>query len=291
MYDEAGHILGEYTATGALIQETIWMGDTPIATLQPNGSSVAIYDVHTDHLGTPRKITRPSDNGLMWRWDPDTFGTAAPSPTGLGTFNYNLRFSGQYSLIESGLYYNYFRTYDPRMGRYLESDPIGMYGGTNPYVYVLGNPLHNRDPMGLWGGPDIPIIGPFIYDVTTAILEFHYERNSINGNIQPADISGIDPALWDQLPASQAIWHNVGGAHNRKFVTKNGGHCEAVFDSAGHAVTDPRNMASYNYYGPSGLIDGAGHALYDVLPYLVLGNSPDDPTNIVRRLIAPITNR
>jgi YD repeat-containing protein len=70
VYDEAGHILGEYTNTGALIQETIWMGNIPVATLLPSGSTVAIYYVHTDHLGTPRKITRPLDNGLMWRWDP-----------------------------------------------------------------------------------------------------------------------------------------------------------------------------------------------------------------------------
>src|ERR1700677_413576 len=88
IYDESGHILGEYTGTGALIQETIWMGDTPVATVQQNGSSIAIYYVHTDHLGTPRKITRPSDNGLMWRWDPDTFGTVSPNtnPSGFGTF-------------------------------------------------------------------------------------------------------------------------------------------------------------------------------------------------------------
>ena len=84
MYDESGHLLGEYTGTGALIQETIWMGDTPVATMQPNGSSVAIYYVHTDHLGTPRKITRPSDNGLMWRWDPDTFGSVAPNTNPAG---------------------------------------------------------------------------------------------------------------------------------------------------------------------------------------------------------------
>jgi uncharacterized protein RhaS with RHS repeats len=100
MYDEAGHILGEYTASGALIQETIWMGDTPIATLQPDPvSGVDIYYVHTDHLGTPRKGTRPSDNGLMWRWDPDTFGSVVPNtnPAGLGAFSYNMRFPGQYS--------------------------------------------------------------------------------------------------------------------------------------------------------------------------------------------------
>src|SRR6202041_1073968 len=104
MYDEAGHILGEYTGTGTLTQETIWMGDTPVATVQPNGSSVSIYYVHTDHLGTPRKITRPSDNGLMWRWDPDTFGNLPPNtnPAGLGTFTYNLRFPGQYYDAETG---------------------------------------------------------------------------------------------------------------------------------------------------------------------------------------------
>ncbi len=153
MYDEAGHLLGEYSNTGALIQETIWMGDIPVATLLPSGSTVAIYYVHTDHLGTPRKITRPSDNGLMWRWDPDTFGSAAPNtnPSGLGTFTYNLRFPGQYSLNESGLYYNYLRTYDPNMGRYIESDSIGLAGGSySTYAYAKDNPLSFTDPFGLF---------------------------------------------------------------------------------------------------------------------------------------------
>src|ERR1700722_10039228 len=152
MYDEAGHILGEYTGAGGLIQETIWMGDIPVATLQPNGASVAIYYVHTDHLGTPRKITRPSDNGLMWRWDPDTFGSLNPNtnPAGLGAFNYNLRFPGQYSLNESGLYYNFYRDYDPQMGRYVESDPVGLYGGSySTYSYTNNNPVSRSDPEGL----------------------------------------------------------------------------------------------------------------------------------------------
>src|ERR1035438_138935 len=43
VYDEAGHILGEYSSTGALIEETVWMGDTPVATLRPNGTSISIY--------------------------------------------------------------------------------------------------------------------------------------------------------------------------------------------------------------------------------------------------------
>ena len=151
MYDEAGHILGEYSGTGALIEETVWMGDTPVATIRPSGSTIIVYYVHTDHLGTPRKVTRTSDNGLMWRWDPDTFGSVAPNtnPAGLGAFTYNLRFPGQFSLNESGLYYNYFRDYDPTMGRYLESDPIGLNAGVNTYAYGAENPISFIDPSGL----------------------------------------------------------------------------------------------------------------------------------------------
>jgi RHS repeat-associated protein len=174
MYDEAGHILGEYTSTGALIEETVWMGDSPVATLRPNGSGgVLIYYVHTDALGTVRKVTRPSDNGLMWRWDPDTFGSVAPNgnPAGLGTFSYKLRFPGQYALSESGLNYNYYRDYDPQMGRYLESDPIGLAGGSySTYAYVRGNPISHADPNGLL---DV-FVGGF-GDVNTGIVK-DYQR-------------------------------------------------------------------------------------------------------------------
>jgi YD repeat-containing protein len=74
VYDEAGHLLGEYSSAGALMQETVWMGDIPVATLRPNGSTacttnpVCIFYVHTDHRGTPRKVTTStSANSLMWR--------------------------------------------------------------------------------------------------------------------------------------------------------------------------------------------------------------------------------
>ena len=98
MYDEAGHVIGEYGSGGTLVQETVWMGDIPVATLQPNGNSISVYYIHTDQLNAPRVVTRPLDNGVEWRWDTDPFGTVAANqnPAGLGTFVYNLRFPGQY---------------------------------------------------------------------------------------------------------------------------------------------------------------------------------------------------
>ncbi|MGH7867903.1 MAG: RHS repeat domain-containing protein [Candidatus Dormibacteraceae bacterium] len=150
-YDEAGHLLGEYNGSGNLIEETVWLGDIPVATLQPNGSSVAINYVHTDQLNTPRKVTRSSDNALEWRIDQDSFGTASSNqnPGGLGTFVYNLRFPGQLYMVETGLNYNYARDYDPQVGRYIESDPIGLKGGISTYAYVHDNPVSFVDATGL----------------------------------------------------------------------------------------------------------------------------------------------
>jgi RHS repeat-associated protein len=126
-----------------------------------------LYYIHPDHLGTPRAITRESDNQVVWRWDnTEPFGNSAPNenPSSLGVFAYNLRFPGQYFDVETGTHYNYFRDYDPAIGRYIESDPIGLGGGTNTYAYVSGNPVRFIDPRGLQAfprpRPPIPIPSP-----------------------------------------------------------------------------------------------------------------------------------
>src|SRR3954452_6121786 len=74
------------------------------------------------------------------------------NPASLGTFNFNLRFPGQYYDAETGLHYNYFRDYDPRLGRYFQSDPIGLGGGSNSFLYVKGSPLSLIDRLGLEPG-------------------------------------------------------------------------------------------------------------------------------------------
>jgi RHS repeat-associated protein len=108
--------------------------------------------VHTDHLGTPRAITRPSDNAVVWKWDNvEPFGDSSPNenPSNLGAYTYNLRHPGQQYDKETNTFYNWNRNYDPAIGRYGQSDPIGLRAGVNTYAYVNGNPLSNTDPTGL----------------------------------------------------------------------------------------------------------------------------------------------
>ena len=88
----------------------------------------------------------------MWRWDQqEPFGSTPPdeNPSGLGIFDLPLRFAGQRYDKETNLYYNHFRDYDASNGRYMQSDPLGLYGGLNTYAYVALSPLRFSDRLGL----------------------------------------------------------------------------------------------------------------------------------------------
>lgn len=152
VYDLAGHLIGEYDGTGGVLSETVWLDDIPVGVYK-DGTSTPNY-IWADNLRTPRAVTNASGQ-LLWQWDGEPFGaTAANSnPSGQGAFVYNLRFPGQYYDVETGYHHNGWREYDPTLGRYVQSDPIGLYGGLNTYSYVGGNPLAFSDFYGLdrWG--------------------------------------------------------------------------------------------------------------------------------------------
>ena len=131
-----------------------WFGaqSTNVAVNVTTGAAESnVYYIHTDHLDTPRLVANSSGT-TVWSWEQqEPFGVNVPdeNPSALGQFEFALRFPGQYADKETILYYNYFRDYDATIGRYVQSDPIGLSGGMNTYTYALGNPVARVDPLGL----------------------------------------------------------------------------------------------------------------------------------------------
>ncbi len=161
VYDQAGHLMGEYNSRGQALEETVWLGDLPVAVMSSEGFRNDTHYIAPDQLGAPHIITDARQRPV-WAWYHKPFGDTQPvdpiafrvnGTTGIPVFlptgfTYDLRFPGQVADAESGLNYNMARDYNPAIGRYVESDPIGLRGGVNTYAYVGGNPLIGTDPYG-----------------------------------------------------------------------------------------------------------------------------------------------
>jgi len=112
----------------------------------------------------------------------------------------------------------------------------------------------------------------------------HYERNQYNQAVPKTE--PVDDPNWELLPDAKSVYHQNGieGKGNRKYVSKDGGHLEAVYDQDGNLVTDPTNLGTYNFEGPDNVW---GHFHEDVLPYWLYGNSEEDKTPLKNRIFGP----
>jgi RHS repeat-associated protein len=180
-YDLAGHLTEQRELLGGTSRtDYIYLGDRPIGMITPGGA-VAYYE--TGLLDTPQQLTG-SGQGAIWSADYQPFGQTRTLVAGTAQ---NLRLPGQYADAETGYYQNGFRDYDPSLGRYLESDPIGLDGGLNTYAYADGNPITGADPSGLrllLNGQ--PIDGPVQGYISNSDDEFSASC--------PADAQAVDAA-------------------------------------------------------------------------------------------------
>ena len=152
VYDEQGLLIGEYYQNNNQLREYVYLNGLPVAMFNSEKPD-EVLNIHTDHLGTPRAVSNASSE-ILWRWEGDAFGNVNPQ---VSSITLPLRHAGQYEDKETGFFYNYFRFYDPKTGRYVTSDPIGLDGGMNTYGYVGSSPLHFIDPTGeLFFVPAIP---------------------------------------------------------------------------------------------------------------------------------------
>ncbi|AMD93002.1 hypothetical protein AXF15_07745 [Desulfomicrobium orale DSM 12838] len=143
-YDQDSRLIGESLANGTVLREYVYLRGEPVALLEYE-TRPGWYFYVTDHLGTPQQLV-DSRGAVVWQ--------AACLPYGetkvlKATVQNNLRFPGQYFDAETGLHYNWNRYYNPKTGRYITADPIGLDGGMNVYAYAGGNPMNAVDPWGL----------------------------------------------------------------------------------------------------------------------------------------------
>jgi len=145
VYDRDGHLIAEATGTGTTTREYVWLDDMPLAVVADvDTASPNLYFVHADHLDRPLKMTDASE-ATVWDAVYNPFGDVNAIT---GSATNNLRFPGQYFLIEAGLHYNWHRHYDPTIGRYTQTDPLGFVDGPNIYTYAKLAPLENVDRNG-----------------------------------------------------------------------------------------------------------------------------------------------
>lgn len=144
-------------------------GYAPLAVAAGSGAGASLVWVHGNHLGVPIAFT-------------DGTGASISPPS------YTLPgFPGQLKTL-SDIYYNRYRDYDSSLGRYIQADPVGLGGGSNPFVYAHDNPLEFTDPRGLATTipverlpglvvPECPLCG-----VLLAIAPYEYRGGQTIGN-------------------------------------------------------------------------------------------------------------
>ena len=112
---------------------------------QDEGQYLAYF--HNDQVGIPREMTDIHGN-LLWYGEYTAWGRLKKNERVYRNAHQPFRLQNQYYDEETGLHYNLMRYYEPEAGRFVNQDPIGLWGGDN--LYSFGNQvLDFIDPLGL----------------------------------------------------------------------------------------------------------------------------------------------
>ena len=217
------------------------------------------------------------------------------------------RYRGYFYDVETQLYYLQTRYYNPSWGRFINADGYVSTGtgvlGYNMYSYCNNNPmlyvdlegdiLHIALAVKIAAGIIIGLIGlcvtaSVIAEINMPSQEEHYNRNSKN---EPPPTEAEVPKDWltsdkndterEHGPSANAHQFTSPDRSNVKYVSPDG-TMEAIYNSKGELVEDPRDVGTYNFC-PSGK-SMIGHYIQDVRPWIRWGNSPEDTTTPWQRM-------
>ena len=147
---DGSRLLQEYTYKGSYTYiYTDQDSYEPLAQIFDNAKDGKQYLAyfHTDQVGIPREMTDIHGN-LLWYGEYTAWGRLKKDERVYRNAHQPFRLQNQYFDEETGLHYNFFRYYEPDTGRFINQDPIGLFGGDN--LYSFGNQvLDFIDPLGL----------------------------------------------------------------------------------------------------------------------------------------------
>lgn len=182
-YGPAGQLFEEVNSYTTLSTDYAYLDPSnpreafyPVGMLAVYGSGTSStgtpYYIHADRIGTPEVVTDGTPSA-QWNTTYTPFGATTPyNPSGI---TMNLRLPGMYDdTQQTGYYHNGAREYSSLTGRYIQADPTGLNGGTNPYQYANSNPFRLTDVYGLNPNCAFALIGTAagaIWDNTSMLLE------------------------------------------------------------------------------------------------------------------------